>query len=233
MTNGWHRLAICKFLKLESIFVRIGMRHKQWVEFCDHLLNFSKSEWKTDGRGQIYQPIEHIEFLHLKPIWTVSRYFTISKNITCKGSLLDIGSLFGYLCHKFEDDSFDCTAIELQDSYFYFLEKIRIAKNKKFKSIHGSVFDLKETKFDVVLALNIFHHFLKEQNVFRKFKEFLSRLEVKELFLQTHDHEDPQMKSAFANFCPDCFARFVADHVKLKNCELIGCENDRKIFKIS
>lgn len=233
LANGWHRFSIAKLLDIKSIAVRIGERHKLWVDFCNESRLFFYSEWKPDYRGEVYQPIEHVDFFDLKPIWTSYRYDVIKRNMSTKnGTLLDIGSLFGYFCFKFENDGFDCTAVEIQDKYFQYLSKFKEAKYSNFKILKQSIFDLTDLNFDVVLAFNICHHFLKEEDVFKLFKDFLQRLKVKEFFLQVHAYDDYQMKNAYINFKPYEFAKFVSHIIKLETIEKIGLENQREIYRI-
>jgi hypothetical protein len=233
LLNGWHRLAIARILNVKSIPIRVGLRHKLWVDFYNDILSFVKKEWQIDHRGEIYQPIEHIEFSELTSIWTAYRYDVIKKSMQTKsGTLLDIGSLFGYFCHKFEDDGFKCTAVEIQTKYFDYLEKIRIARSRSFTAMNISIFNLQNTSFDVILALNVFHHFLKFESSFIMFKRFLNSIKMKEMFVQTHDHDDGQMKDAYINYDPQSFVRFICEQTKHINYEKIGVENNREIFRI-
>jgi len=233
LINGWHRLSIARMLKVDKIPIRVGLRHKLWHNYCEKVKEFINIEWKSDGRGQIYQPIQHIDFYNLTSIWTSYRYDVIKKNMSLNsGKLLDIGSLFGYFCHKFESDGFDCTAVEIQKSYFEYLNKFKLASYKNFNVINDSIFNLKDFNFDVILGLNIFHHFLKTEKYFRLFENFLIKLKVKEFFVQTHEYNDGQMNGSFINFSPIEFVEFIMKKTNLSNYKQIGLENNRDIFKI-
>lgn len=233
LINGWHRLAIARILNIKLIPIRIGLRHKSWVDFYNDTISFIKKEWHVDNRGDVYQPLEHIEFNGLSSIWTAYRYDVIKKSMQTKnGTLLDIGSLFGYFCHKFEDDGFDCTAVEIQKQYFNYLEKIKVARYRTFKALNISVFDLKNVEFDVILAFNIFHHFLKFESTFVMFKQFLNSIKMKEMFIQTHEYDDGQMKNAYINYDPKTFVEFICEQTKHYNYHKIGVENNREIFRI-
>ena len=147
---------------------------------------------------------------------------------------MDIGANLGYFCHKFEDEGFDCYAFEISERYLYLMKKLKRAENKKFKIIEKSVLDIEgELNFDVVLALNIFHHFLKEEEIYNKFIEFLGRLKAKEMFFQSHRVGEPQMKSAFKNFRPHEFADFILEHSNFQSYKLIGEDKGRLIYKFT
>ena len=103
------------------------------------------------------------------------------------GTLLDIGANWGYFCHRFEDAGFQCYAVEASFREYYFLDKLRVAENRSFAAIHASIFEFWEkSEFDVVVALSIFHHFLKTENEYEKLVSFLRRLRTRVLFFEPH-----------------------------------------------
>jgi hypothetical protein len=98
--------------------------------------------------------------------------------------------------------------------------------------LNTSIFDLQNVNFDVILALNVFHHFLKFESSFVMFKQFLNNVKMKEMFIQTHEYDDGQMKDAYINYDPQSFVRFICEQTKHTNYEKIGVENNREIFRI-
>jgi hypothetical protein len=89
-------------------------------------------------------------------------------------------------------------------------------------------------KFDVVLALNIFHHFLKTKKSFSQLKDLLENLEVDELFFEPHRYEDGQMKDAYVNYTEAEFVDFLLRHLSLRKSEAIyTARNGRTVFKLS
>ena len=49
-----------------------------------------------------------------------------------------------------------------------------------------------DREYDVVLALNIFHHFLKDKRSHDKFVRMLQRLQTKIMIFQSHLTSEPQ-----------------------------------------
>lgn len=150
------------------------------------------------------------------------------------GQVLDIGAHWGYFCHKFEEMGFDCYAVESDLKNVYFLEKLKIAESRQFKVISKSIFDYHEkVDFDVVLALNIYHHFLKSELLYSCLVEFLQRLNTQVLILQTHLPEERLIEGAFRNYGPEEFAIFVQRHTRLEAVRYIGMAKDgRSIYML-
>jgi len=154
-----------------------------------------------------------------------------------KGVMLDIGANVGFFCHKFEDLGYYCYAIERDPATFRILEKVKIAENKKFEVINKSIFEvefIKNVKFDVVLALNIFHHFLKRKTDYLRLKDLLRNLETAELFFEPHLYHEDQMREAYVNYTETEFIDFILSHTSLNKSELIyTAKNGRHVFKLS
>ena len=155
---------------------------------------------------------------------------------TRQGRLLDIGSHWGYFCHMFEEIGFDCYAVESDSRHIYFLEKIKRAGNREFKVIPKSIFeysDIENLHFDVVLALNIFHHFLKEKDSYFKLQDLLKRLKMKEMYFQPHHTNDSQMENAYRNYSEEEFVEFVLQSSMLNEAKFLGRAQDgRGIYKL-
>ncbi|MBI2450037.1 MAG: hypothetical protein HYV47_00715 [Candidatus Nealsonbacteria bacterium] len=166
------------------------------------------------------------------------RFKIIKENLTArKGTLLDIGANLGYFCHKFEDEGFDCCALEENRMLSYFIEKLKKAANKSFKVIPQSIFNYKKNEklvFDVVLALSVFHHFLKSKEAYFNLIIFLKRLEAKELFFEPHLPREFGGKIFYKNYTPEQFVDFIIQNSCFKKVEFVGkSEGGRPIFKFS
>lgn len=231
--DGRHRLAMAKLLKIDKIPVKIAVRHPLWNEFRAEIFAFAARFY----RGEVYAKINHFDLQDIGFSQDDDRLNVITKNMNPNTkSLLDIGSHWGYFCSSFEEIGIDCTAVEGDVSNFYFLDKIRVAEAHHFKAVNQSIFDYVAhyMNFDVVLALNIFHHFIKTRERFEQFKILLSRLDMHEMFLQTHSTDEPQMQNSYLNYDANQFADFVIEHTKLKKKEtLVEYENGRVLFKLS
>lgn len=227
--NGFHRLAIAKILNIKIVPVKIKRRHKEWDNFCESIFSYCVKNWG----GFLYQPINHFEFEDVPSLWSNNRFELVKYNLDNKeGTVLDIGALWGNMAGNFESIGFDCFAVENYSEYFPFIEKLKRVCNYKFKIIKDSVFNIEKVNYDVVVAFNIFHHFLKTSDSFLKFSMFLNRLRCKEMFVQFHDYNDPQMNGAYVNFPAKNFAEFIMTLTRHSNYKKIGEEKNREIYKI-
>jgi 2-polyprenyl-3-methyl-5-hydroxy-6-metoxy-1,4-benzoquinol methylase len=228
--DGRHRLAMARVLGIETIPVKISVRHSDWMQFRKEVIEYAKSQ-----DGKLYAPITHIDLAHIPAYFGEERFELLMANLEMtSGSVLDIGSHWGYFCHRFEEAGFDCFAIENAAIHVHFLEKLKRAENRRFEIIHGDVFDLREkAEFDIVLALNIFHHFLKTQSSYEQLQQLLQRLDMKVMFFQAHCSSEPQMAKAYVNYDEEDFADFILQNSCLNRARLIGRgKDDRAIYKL-
>ncbi len=228
--NANHRLPMCKFLNIPTIPIKINVRHKEWAEFILYVKTLSKSIW---GENRIYQPVNHIDFQDYNCEWSNYRSEIIKNFLSkdCK-TLLDIGALWGHFASEFEDCGLKCTAVESNREFANIMDKLRISQDKKFKIVTDDIFNLKDRNFDIVLALNIFHHFLKKEETYKKLIEFLKSLDMKEMYFQVHRPEEKQMIGAYRNYNKEDFVSFILENSCLKYSMEIGEENGRKLYKL-
>ena len=236
--NGVHRLSMAKILGINYVSVMVFVRHKEWQDFREYAISYAKQQ----RRGRLYQPIVHPDLADI-PYYNQEGHNCedIMKAIKVhlepkKSVMLDIGANIGFFCHKFEDLGYRCYAVEKDPFVFRILKKVKIAENKKFKLFNKSIFDvevIKNTKFDVVLALNIFHHFLKTEADFVKFKHLLKNLKTDSMFFEAHRYDDTQMNNAFINFTQPEFVDFILQNTSLNKSKVIyTAKNGRTIFKL-
>lgn len=230
--DGKHRLTIAKLQKISLMPIKIVVRHPQWMELRKQLIEFA-----TGHGGLLYHPLTHPDLRDIKSRYDDYRFKIIKQNLSIKdGELLDIGARLGYFCCKFEDEGFECYAVEPSLRCLYFLKKLKRAENKRFKIIAKSIFKYKKREkiiFDVVLALNVFHHFLKKKGTYEELISLLKRLEAKELYLQTHKPEEKQMEGAYVNLSPDDFVEFIIKNSSLEEYKFIGKTTDgRPLYKL-
>ena len=114
------------------------------------------------------------------------------------------------------------------------MEKLKDAKEKKFHIIKENIFSFvnKRNKFDVVLALSIFHWFIRDELTCEKFKKMLRALDIQKMFFQPHSPEHTKMQDSFMKLNPEEFVNFIIENSCLNKYELIGEEGGRKIYKI-
>jgi len=234
--DGRHRLSISKILGLNSIPVKIMLRHKKWVDFQETILNYAKKR----PNGKIYQRItEHPDLNFIPAMHTDNRFAILKKSIkdyNCKGKkLIDIGTHWGHMAHYFEKLGFKCTATENMLSNIHYLKGIRDACSKKFDIWYGDVLDYPNIeKMDVIVALNIFHHFCKTRSKHIRFVKFLKRIKADIMLFQAHLHDPPgQMKNAYRNYSETEFVKFISKHTGLNNWKKIGVSPDKRpIYKL-
>jgi len=228
--DGRRRLAIALALGIEKIPVKVCIRHAQWHEFCCEILDYAKR-----NGGKVYRPLTHPDLQNTPSAHGEERFEIIRGSLgRSQGTLLDIGAHWGYFCHRFEETGFTCCAVERDPGNVYFMRRLARAENRQFTIIEGSVFDYREkSHFDVVLALNIFHHFLKTRELRGQLVRLLRRLDANEMFFEPHNPSEAQMKGAYANHEPDEFADFILEHSNLDQSTWIGTASDgRRLYRL-
>ena len=234
-SNSAHRLSIAKLLRIQQIPVKIAVRHKKWMLFREELLQFARDQ----RSGTLYQPLTHPDLIDIPASrYSEDRFIMIGESMQAKkGRLLDLGANLGYFCHKFEDEGFECQAVENAPRELYFLGKLRRAENKRFRIIDKSIYEWPEAGkiyFDVVLALSIFHHALKTKESYHQLISLLRSLRVGEIFFEPPRENEPQMASAFRNFPPSEFVKFIMRLSGLDRAQLIGRTSDgRDLYRLS
>ena len=148
------------------------------------------------------------------------------------GILVDLGANAGYFSHRFEAAGFDCVAVERSEKEAYFLTALRDALERQFVILKGSLTEVPlPPRVDVVLALNIFHHFLKTEKAYGELRDFLRRLDTRFMLFESHLPGDPQMRTASRDMEPEEFASFVATNAGLEHIERLGAATDgRPLF---
>ncbi|MFX1328521.1 MAG: class I SAM-dependent methyltransferase [Promethearchaeota archaeon] len=232
--EGINNLLVAKLLNIPIIPVHVKVRDKAWVDFKKKLYYFS-----TNYRSRrLYQRVSHPDLQDIPSTYGDIRFKIIKENLSIfKGTVLDIGANLGYFCSRFEEEGFDCYAVEINKFYIYFLTKLKKAENKKFKIIPNSIFNYKinqELHFDIVLALNIFHHFLKRKNTYFNLITLLKRLKTKELYFGAHNPIELQNTKVYRNYNPDQFVNFIIENSCLNKAQaLIKLKNGRILYKLT
>jgi len=231
LEDGRHRLIIAKLLNIDKVPVQVIVRHSKWHKFKREVISYAEK-----NSGKVYHPITHPDLCNIPAVHGEKRFEIIKQNLSFKrGNLLDIGAHWGYFCHKFEEEGFTCYAIENDPTHLYFLKKLKKAESRNFKIINKSILEYQgKMDFDVVLALNVFHHFLKEKKEYYQLIEFLKRLITKVMFFEPHLPNEPQMKKAYVNYNCEEFVNFILEHSPYLNRAVhIGeAEDGRPIYKL-
>lgn len=229
--DGQHRLCIAKLLGLNSVPAKVSVRHKHWERLRGDLAYYAH------GHGGLYAKVNHPD-LQFLPCHHPSddRFEIIQKHLPTEGgSVLDIGSHWGYFCQRFAQIGFKPTAVEYHSLNVEFLKRLRDAEDLSFDVHECSVFDIpRPVKFDVVLALNIFHHFLKTEDDEAKLKTLLHDIDAQCMFFQPHLFDEPQMAGSYKNYPPLEFVEFVLAHSCFSQYKKIGTPEDgRDIYLLT
>lgn len=227
--NGNHRLCLAKLANLSSVTVRLYKIHEEWENYKEEIKKFCKDVWG----GKSYQNLPHPDLQDFELMWPDRRYSIIKNNtnLTNESTLVDVGSLFGNICYQAELDGFDCTAVEIDKKYLNVMRKLHSSYSMKYKIIEKSFLDI-DFDYDIIVALNIFHHFIKTEELYTKFINFLQKIKFKEMYIQTHSTEETQMKTAYKNMSPYEFVELISKETGKNNIIFLEEINERKIYKI-
>lgn len=230
LADGLRALLTVRKLKRSQTPARVVARHRQWQELRKELFTLSLEK-------HLYQPLLHpdLDFPAEHPC--EDRFNIISENLSArKGELLDIGASFGYFCHRFEDAGFECYALENSPRPLYYLRKLRKVGNKSFTIIPQDILEWRgydKLQFDVVIALNILHHFIKNKKSYAKLIRLLNGLKTKEMFFEACLDSELPVESPLKNNTENGFVDFISENTGLKKAELIGTAKDgRHIYKL-
>lgn len=175
------------------------------------------------NRGKLYTPIPHPTFADIPYRWGPERFDLIAPHLEYEnGTVLDIGSNWGYMAHRLEERGYEVTAVERSLASVYFMREIRDLCGRKFEVVHDSIFNLSHLDYDIVLALNVFHHFMKTEEGFGQLETLLGRLKCRTLIYQAHDPREAQMSGAFCNMMPEEAAQYLSEKLSLPRIVKIG-----------
>lgn len=234
--NGRHRLSVALVLDVEKIPVKVLVRHEDWVLLRKKILKIA-----SKSGGALYQSALHTDLLDVPSNHKcVDRFNAITKHLPmAKGVLLDVGAYFGYFSHKFEELGFKCIAVEISLEISEVAEKIKISVDKKFEIITGNILDNKISSqiginYDVVLFLNILHHFLKEEYKYRAMTNWLKNLQTKIIYFEPHLPSEDQMQDAYLNYDNDEFLHYIMKNTSKTNYKKIYQADDgRSLYMIT
>lgn len=231
--QGSLTLAVAIILGLSLIPAKVRIRHSCWVKLR------RRYEFLVTGTAsRAYQPSLHPDLAYIPAQQNcVERFNLLKGNLSQTGGrLLELGSNIGYFSILLENLGFTCTAVENSPIFLFCLRTQKKALEKNLKIIPTSFLSSKEIvdqQYDIVLALNIFHHFLRRKDDFENLEKFLEHLNCKELYFEPHVHEDPQLRHAYVNMHEEEFVEFVRSKTKLTRSVLIGRASDKRpVYKL-
>lgn len=202
------------------------------LEVIDLLADIT--QYAENHKGKIYAPIDHPLFRHIPYHHGPDRFDALIPYLPKECcNCLDIGTHWGYLAHRLEELGFLVTAAEINKTYLLYLYRIRRLYADTFSIWSKSVFDIPNPdQFEMIFALNIFHHFTKDLDTYNMFLEFLSLLDCHTMFFQSHNPLEGQMSAAHKNYSPDEFVNLIIQNTKLTRATKLFDYHSRPIFKI-
>lgn len=217
--DGRHRLAIARALSLKKIPVQVLVRHTEWQEFREFMHRMAAGNGGASKPGFLYQKPPHFDFADIPAEHGCSdRWDAMAPHLPAGGGLaLDIGANLGYFSHALDSAGFETTAVEYYPEIALAAERLAVAEKRRLRVVHGDILSpeifekIGSQRFSVVLAVNIFHHFIKTEAGFNKLRAFVQRLRSDVMFFEPHHPDDPQMHTGFANPTPEEFTQMIVE----------------------
>ncbi len=234
--NDWaHRLSIAKFLWLEKIPVRIIVRHENWNQFFKHLQSVLPNKRSYQS---LWHPDLDTNFIIDHPCH--DRFILFSEHIPKPSKdwkSLDIWGNIWFFTRELEKKWFHAYIIEHESFYIEILKKFKTSLWYNYQIIWEDMFEwngISENKYDIVLALSIFHHFIKTEDFHKKLVKLLNNLDTKIIIFEAHDPSEKQMDWSFKNYSPEEFVQFIMKETGLQQYKKIATmsEDNREIYKI-
>jgi hypothetical protein len=110
------------------------------------------------------------------------------------------------------------------------------ASSCEFEILEKRLFETSEIKtYQLVLALYVFHHFLKREDDYNSLIKFLGELDAETMFFATHSPDEPQMLNAFKNLSPEEFSDLILAHSGFTHKSCIWSEpgGGRRLYLLS
>ena len=194
-------------------------------------------DYAVRRKGKIYAPIDHPALADIPSEHGADRFELIASHLHSFPSLrtaLDIGTHWGFFAHRLEQRGLEVTAVENMQEYLKFLYRLRSLYGDRFTVYEKNLFSMQGVlQYDLVLGLNIFHHFIKTKETYCQFLDFLARLRCKVMFFQAHSPGEGQMQQAHRNFAPEAFCEFLIEHSCLNHVQRIGQFRNRPMFMLT
>lgn len=198
-----------------------------------NLLADVKAYAKKHG-GMIYAPIDHPLFSGIPAQHGSGRFEDLLPHLPTKSlRCLDVGTHWGFIAHRLERLGHEVTAAEMSADYLMFLYRIRSLYGDKFIIWPKSVFSIPNPgDYQLVFALNIFHHFIKSESLHQSFLLFLRSLRCDVMFFQAHNSAEGQMSKAYKNYTSVEFLDLILQETGLAHVIKISVYGGRELFKL-
>jgi hypothetical protein len=211
-----------------EIPVRIAFVHPRWQRFRNQVLNFSDAH-----HGKVYQKIHHPDLIRVPYGHGDERLELMKPCMPIRsGTVLDIGANWGYWSHSLTRLGLACTAVDHNPKNALFVKQLRRAMNGSFEFVASSIFELPgPLTYDLILGLNIFHHFIRDQATFEKFCRLLESFDASYMFFEPHRPHELENGPVFKNMSEDEFVAFILERSCFNTSRLLGTTlNDRQLY---
>lgn len=210
----------------------VAARHEQWARFLWEVREFLATSTK-DGRS--YQLIDHPDLASVPAAHTDRRLRMIIGALPPPpAEVLDIGANWGHFVIGLGRAGYRCTGVEARHDAARFAAGFVEAADVDGRIVEASIFDVDVSGYDVVLALSVFHHFLKSPENTQRLEEMLSRIDARQMLFQPHLPTYFDGRPVPWNPTPEEFAGWVADRAGLRVDRAIGTEADgRPIYVLT
>lgn len=176
--GGSHRFAVAALLGLPKVLAVVKSRDPAWVAILDRMQGIAQAS--VQG---LFQQLPHPDLGRMRAKHPMRRAQRI---VEAAGpghqTMIDIGANYGQICHAFEAAGYSCLAIENDADAQWVLNTFKIALGCRFDIEGRSALDLPRLSADVVVAMNIFRHLLRQVGM-AAFDEWLSRIDCQVLVM--------------------------------------------------
>lgn len=240
--DGRHRLAIARALHLKRIPIQILVRHSNWQSFRELMHQMARGEGGASKSGLLYQTPIHFDLSDIPYEHACEdRWDAIKNNLgqAPVGIALDIGCNLGYFCHRLEDIGYSCIGVEYLPEVAFAARKIAFAENRQLKIVTGDILapetlqEIAASNYSVVIALNIFHHFIKTKDSYEKLRQFMNNIRVGAMFFESHHPSDPQMQGVYLNPSQNEFVQLLREWGRFERVlPIYEATDGRILFKL-
>ena len=241
--DGRHRLAIAQALNIDAVPIQVLVRHSEWQSFRELMWRMALSSGGASKKGSLYQSPMHFDLEDIpSEHGCQDRWEAIKRNLPeGNGSnALDIGCNLGFFCHRLETHGYSCVGVEYLPEIAFAAQKIALAEGKRSMFIAGDILapetlsNVGRTSFSLVIALNIFHHFIKSEERFNRLREFLRRIRANTMIFEPHLQNESQMEGVFYNPSPTEFVKLISEWGHFRTAVPIFTAGDgRTVFKLT
>ncbi len=224
-SNCAHRLTIAKLLMLKIIPVIIAVRHPEWIRFVKQLGKSLNEECLVG-----LPPFTHPDLLALNRKRSTCAcnndlYHLIKNSSAVKiGNVLDISGKLGCLFNKFSNDGFKCFVSGADDGKMKLMSTLKGVENYNYEVIEDMVSSVKKNRFDLVIAIDIFHSYFENPHGFAVLMSFLQNLKTKELYYQNSQYSGADGNNDYA-YSDNKVIELILRYTNLAKSECIGCSS--------